>query len=279
MGTCIYCGKPAGLLRNKHKECAEKRDNGWAMMIKNVEDSILRAQSEDALKELLTSLNQIAKCSFIPFDQMREALIVGWGNTVNHFLEDGILDPQEELNLIMFAKYFGLTERDLDKNGAYSKFIKGKVLRELLNGKLPSPNIVDTLPFNFQKSETLVWVFNNVAYYEDKIRRQYVGGSHGVSVRIAKGVYYRVGSFKGTPVETIERVHVDTGILAVTTKHIYFHGQKKTFRVRLDKVVSFMPYSDGIGIQRDAMTAMPQFFITGDGWFIYNLVINMVKLL
>ncbi|MGI6285975.1 hypothetical protein SEF58_09180 [Neomoorella humiferrea] len=39
-----------------------------------------------------------------------------------------------------------------------------------------------------------------------------------------------------------------------------------------------MPYSDGIGIQRDAARAKPQFFITGDGWYIYNLVTNAAKL-
>jgi hypothetical protein len=64
----------------------------------------------------------------------------------------------------------------------------------------------------------------------------------------------------------------------ITTKHLYFHGAKKAFRVGWDKVVFFMPYSDGIGIQRDATRAKPQFFITGDGWFIYNLVTNAAKL-
>ena len=39
-------------------------------------------------------------------------------------------------------------------------------------------------------------------------------------------------------------------------------------------IVTDMPYSDGVGIQRDAATAKPQFFITGDVWFTYNLLIN-----
>jgi hypothetical protein len=87
-----------------------------------------------------------------------------------------------------------------------------------------------------------------------------------------------VGSFRGHPVETTERVHVDTGILAVTTKHIYFHGSTKSFRVRFDKIVSFTPYSNGIGIQRDASTAKPQVFVTGDGWFTYNLLVNIANI-
>tara|TARA_R110000868_G_scaffold189695_2_gene433077 strand:+ start:122429 stop:122581 length:153 start_codon:yes stop_codon:yes gene_type:complete len=49
-------------------------------------------------------------------------------------------------------------------------------------------------------------------------------------------------------------------------------------RIKLDKIVSFQPYDDGLGVQRDAATAKPQSFITGDGWFIYNLVMNVAKL-
>ena len=69
-------------------------------------------------------------------------------------------------------------------------------------------------------------------------------------------------------------MHVDTGLLAVTDKHIYFHGSRKAFRVRFDKIVSFDQFSDGFGIMRDAQTAKPQPFRTGNGWFGYNLATN-----
>jgi hypothetical protein len=124
-------------------------------------------------------------------------------------------------------------------------------------------------------SEQLVWVFAGVKYLEDKTRRHYVGGSSGVSVRVAKGLYYRASAFRGDPVETTERVLVDTGTLAVTTKHVYFDGPAKSFRIRHDKIVSFTPYSDGVAITRDAQTAKPQIFITGDGWFTHNLLANI----
>jgi hypothetical protein len=41
------------------------------------------------------------------------------------------------------------------------------------------------------------------------------------------------------------------------------------------KIVSVEPFKDGIGIQRDAMTAKPQIFVLDDGWFAYNLVSNL----
>lgn len=276
MGICIYCGKPAGFLQKKHRECEEKRNKGMAEMVRLAKEAALGMHPIEGLSNELAG---IAENSFISSEQIRETLISGWEQAVNHFLEDGNLEIQEESQLTSFAEHFALTQEDLDKNGAYTKFVRGAVLRELMEGKIPKRcQPIGALPFNFQRSETLIWIFSNVAYYEDKTRRRYVGGSQGVSFRIAKGLYYRVGSFRGHPVETTERVHVDTGILAVTTKHIYFHGSTKSFRVRFDKIVSFTPYSDGIGIQRDASTAKPQVFVTGDGWFTYNLLVNIVNI-
>ena len=39
----------------------------------------------------------------------------------------------------------------------------------------------------------------------------------------------------------------------------------REFRVRYDRIVDFEPFSDGFGIMRDAQTATPQSFRTGDG--------------
>ena len=75
-----------------------------------------------------------------------------------------------------------------------------------------------------------------------------------------------------------ETVHADAGMLGLTTKHLYFAGARKKFRVRYDKIVSFEPYSDGLGIMRDAQTAKPQTFRTGDGWFAYNLAANLAQI-
>jgi len=273
MGNCKYCGQPAGFLRRQHKECAAKHDQGWRKMIDLAQQA---ARGQGDINSLHSRISSIAAHSFVPAEQVNQAIIIGWEQAASHFIEDGNLSLEEENQLTRFAAHFNLSQNELNQRGVYIQFVKGAVLREVMEGKIPDRLKIDTqLPFNFQKSESLIWFFNNVDYYEDKTRRHYVGGSSGVSIRIAKGVYFRTGGFKGHPVETTERVHVGTGIMAVTNKHIYFSSPQKTFRIRLDKIVSFMPYSDGVGIQRDAATAKPQFFITGDGWFTYNLLVNV----
>jgi len=272
MSNCKYCGQPAGFLRRQHRECAERYDAGWQKMIATAQQAAL---GQGDISSLHANISSIAANSLIRPEQVKEALIRGWEQAVSHFIEDGDLSAEEETQLTAFAAHFSLTQSDLDQRGIYTQFVKGAVLREIMEGNIPDRVKTDRpLPFNFQKSESLIWVFDNVDYYEDKTRRQYVGSSSGVSFRIAKGAYFRTGGFRSHPVETTERVYMGTGIMAVTNKHIYFTSSEKTFRVRLDKIVSFMPFSDGVGIQRDAATAKPQFFTTRDGWFTYNLLMN-----
>ena len=64
-------------------------------------------------------------------------------------------------------------------------------------------------------------------------------------------------------------------MVGLTTKHVYFAGSRKKFRVRYDRIVSFEPYEEGFGIMRDAQTARPRTFRTDDRWFPYNLATNL----
>ena len=109
------------------------------------------------------------------------------------------------------------------------------------------------------KSETLVWVMDSVDYMETVTRRERRGTtSHGLSIRVARCAYHRPGTFWSRAVEWAETLHRDTGLLGFTTKHLYFSGAKKKFRVRYDRIVNYEPFSDGFGIMRDSRTAKPQ---------------------
>ena len=203
--------------------------------------------------------------------------VEAWETAVERTLEDGVLSLDEENALIRYMRRFGLSRADLNRNGAHRSMVEGAVIREVAEGMVPDRLGEVRVPFNLMKSERLVWLFDEVDYLEVKVRRERRGSSHGLSIRIARGVYYRPGMFRSRPIEWEETVHEDTGLLGITTKHIYFHGGRKRFRVRLDRIVSFEPYDDGIGIMRDAQTAKPQTFRTGDGWFAYNLVTNVAR--
>jgi hypothetical protein len=275
MGICVYCHKPAGFLRTAHKECKKQHQSGEQRILSLVAGMTAKSVSE---KQLEAIIKNEAKNSFIDEKTQKKLIIAGWEQAVERAFDDGLLSQEEEDALVELQTHFNLTQDSLDTHGAYSKVVKGAVLRDILSGKIPERvKIAGALPFNLQKNEILVWVFQNVDYYEEKTCTHYKGGSHGVSIRVAKGIYYRVGAFKGRRVQTQEAIH-DTGLLGVTNKQIYFAGSTKRFRIGYNKIVAIEPYSNGISILRDAATAKPQTFVTGEGWFIYNLMTNLAQI-
>ena len=276
MGDCTYCGQPAGFMRRAHSECKSRHDHGKARIV----TLVAQVGSHDSdLKCLTADIKEISSSSYMNREAVRGSLVAGYEQAVERAFSDGLLSEEEEAALSELQAHFSLPQHELDRNGAFMRAAKGAIIRDVLNGIVPQRiQIEGHLPFNLQKSEQLVWVFQNVHYYEVKTKTKFVGGSRGVSVKIARGVYYRTGGFKGERVQTTDTVHADTGLLGVTTKHLYFQGSAKRFRINFNKIVSFEPYSDGIGIQRDAQTAKPQSFVTGDGWFAYNLIANVAQI-
>jgi hypothetical protein len=276
MGLCTICGQPAGLLHHVHKECEELQRTTRGKMI---EVARAAATGETPAPDLKDSLARMASAAYGPDSWVRDALLGGWEKAVDAALGDRLLTDAEQAPLDAFAHRFELTPAEMNRNGVMEKLGKAEILRDLTEkGKVPQVGPVDGLPFNLLNTESLVWLFKDVAYYEFKTSTHYEGRSAGVSIRVMKGLYYRTGGFQGNPVQTTAAVLSDTGFFGATTKHVYFTGATKSFRIPYTKIVSFKSYSDGIGIQRDAANARFQTFVTGDGWFTYNLLTNLSHL-
>ena len=273
MGECSFCGKSAGFLRSAHKECQVKYDSG----VETISELLLAsAKGKTNLETTENEVRQIAASSFVYEEILRQCALKALELAVDYALDDDLLTEEEERAIDKYKTHFGLSPEQVSSSPAYVKLVKAGVLREIFEGKIPDRvNIVGDLPVNFQKSEQLIWVFNEVEYLQPRTRTTYEGASRGVSLRIVKGVYYRTGQFKGRPVQQTSFVTIDNGILALTNKHLYFAGTMKSLRVPYSKIVTFQPYSDGLAINRGL--AKPDVFITGDGWFTYNLVSSLAS--
>jgi len=272
MGKCMFCGAKAGLFRRQHSECQDKHAKGIKSFVSKVSEGILLQRDPQLIQ---TEIEQIAIDSFIDKTNKIELLVKGWEASLESFLADHVVDQNEESILIKYMDHFGLNQDSFQKNEGYNRLIKSLVLRDLLEGKVSNRvRVSGNLPFALQKSETILWVFPSAQGYEERTRREYVGRSRGVSVRIMKGVYYRVGEFRGHPVETQYNASLGVGPFCITNKHVYFSGQK-AIRLPYKKIICIEPYSDGVGLQKEGTTAKPLTFVTGDGWFTYNLLSNV----
>ena len=77
-------------------------------------------------------------------------------------LGDAVISEDEERHLNTYMKNLGLSESELDRNGACRKIYLGARLREISYGQMPYrlwQSKVDDLPFRLQESEKCVWIF------------------------------------------------------------------------------------------------------------------------
>jgi hypothetical protein len=91
-------------------------------------------------------------------------------------------------------------------------------------------------------------------------RTQWVGGSQGVSFPIGHtGIRYRVGSFRGHPVEATSITTVDTGDLVLTNQRLVFIGSVRSVTILLSHVVHVEAYTDALAVFQDRREK-PDFF-------------------
>ncbi len=281
MGDCRYCGKSAGFLRKEHKACAAAYEEGLARIGKACVAAALYGVDADRLTD---SVRSIGAEAFIDTSgaAMTVALARGWGQAVTAAVDDHFLSNEEKRALNRYRAQHSLSAHDLDSNGQFTVFRMMNLLNALSeHGVVPRWDRRRVRPpFNLMKSEELLWLFGGTDYFEQVTQREFRGGSLGVSFRVAKGVYVRPGAFRGRSVATSSMKHTDSGVIGITTKHIYFKGNSKSFRVRLEKIVSFDPYRDGLGIMRDTARAKPEIFRMGetDAWFLLNIIDAVMSL-
>ncbi len=225
-----------------------------------------------ALVDVEADIRAASVAACVKPSELRALIVKGMEGKVEQMLEDGHLSHSEEHAVEALRGMFDIHGDDLDADSIWGKIARLAVLRDLADGTLPDRFAHVQVPFRLMKSETLIWVFDKADYGKVRTRREFQGGSSGFSLRVARGVYLRQSAFRGRPVEVEEAVHQDTGLLGITTKHIYFTGPVRSFRVRHNKLVSLVPFADGFGITRDTATAKPEIFRVDDGWFVYNLL-------
>jgi hypothetical protein len=83
---------------------------------------------------------------------------------------------------------------------------------------------------------------------DERVYREYVSHSSGMSMRIAKGVYYHVGSTHGRSIPHTQIVPVDSGVLSITSKRIAFIGANQNFSAPWSKILHVEPMGDGLAI-------------------------------
>ena len=183
---------------------------------------------------------------------------------------DRLLSDRDDARVAAICAACNLSPDDLGP--ATDSLFKARVLRGLNVGKLIKvPIKSDVL---LQPGDFPVWEFNYVRFLTTQNRVQYVGGSHGVSIRVARGVYYRRSAFRGERIITEDIVEKGIGTLVVAFSNLYFVAPHAHMALRLPfrKILAVHAYSDGIEVLSDGSNQRPNIFKLDDPVFASNLI-------
>lgn len=237
---------------------------------KETTDAIKKSIMEKVCYEPInTQLNAL------PVNLRKECFLQALLSALNEYNLMSEIPNETEKYIDALTAKMNISEDILASKSQYVDFTKSLIVQDILHGITPHRATLTRNPINFQKDEILIWPFVGVVLYEEVVRRQSVGASRGISVRVASGIYYRVGAFKGEPLVTSSLQPKYSGSLIITNKNVYFYSVQKSIRLPYGKILSFVPFEDGIGIQPDRMNAKTIYIKGLDGRFAFNVVSNI----
>jgi AraC-like DNA-binding protein len=187
-------------------------------------------------------------------------------DAVDRVLDDRRYSPDEEQAIRTLAGSVGgeltvseATQRTLDR---YRR------LWHIDNGELESIPVDITL---FKGERCYLEAF--ASWYELRTRTTSISyGGPVVSIRIAKGIRYRLGNV--TPIRHTkeELTLIDSGSVYITDRRVIFMGSKRNSTLRFTSLLGFTPYTDGVELEKSTGRS-PVLTISGADIDVFHAVL------
>lgn len=224
-------------IADKYKEAKQRSLNK-----KEFEMSLVEAAADGVLDD--KEVNELKKkqADFgLTDEETKRAKIGAYQTALVSAKADGQITREEEEELARIQKNLGISDIEIAQNK--KELARLRLLNEIQLGNVPEVSVPNLIT---EKDEKVYWAEPAQLIEEKVIKRRYEGGSQGVSLRIAKGVSYRVGGSRGHLVSETGLVPVGTGELVITNKRVVFRGDGKTFSIKLNKLLDVQVLSNGV---------------------------------
>ncbi len=219
------------------------RESTYASALnQSIGDKSLTDDERSALDALVKHLSIPDGMKARVYAQEVKSLVQG---TVNSSLSDAMLSPEEESEFKALAATLGVTLEYSETSQA--ALAQARLKWRIRFGELPTID-ADVM---LQRGEVCHFMVPAEWHEMRKVRVGVSYAGPSLRLRIAKGVYWNMGHFRGAPVTKDMLVKVDGGTLYLTSKRVVFTGPMRNMSLKLDKIFDITPYSDGVGIQRD----------------------------
>lgn len=218
-------------------------------------DARLSDEEHDVISRLARELRLPETVERELYTRSARAVLAG---LVTRSAADRRLSPDELEQLASVAHHLGVA---LDFDAATEAMLDRYALFwRIENGELPFVPIPDTPLEAGERCHFAV----PAERHEPRRSPAEGGDAEGVvSVRIARGVYYRAGSATHERLDRGSLVSADRGRLLVTDQRVLFAGKSGTSSFRLRDISSYQVHADGIILERRTARG-PYFTIEGD---------------
>lgn len=157
---------------------------------------------------------------------------------------DLLLKPKKEKLEELKKKYSEIESKNEQESAKQDEL--DKLVFNVVNGDMAkagefSSNII------LKRKEELICCFHNIVLQEERITK-IKGMSHGFSVKLMKGLWYRPSVHTGGA--EVKVAPIDEGEFVVTNKRIVYSGERKSLSYKIDDIVSMEHFIEGISINR-----------------------------
>lgn len=250
---CSKCGAKLSLLSSLGNSLCKDCN----IQIKNEENQKkleLKKECTQIIQDIITKKSidneQIEKLK----KQNKKDSISFYKEIFTNFESDGELEKSELETLQTIKSSLDLSNEEVDFETKVMPYHYVYMIR--IENKLP------TIKFSYEgNAPTVVLKKGELVHFSTPstlremktVNLGYKSGSRGVSLRIMKGVSYRVGASRGHVMKEEKLVVTSRGYLLLTNKRVFLNPSPsyKPLSIPLDKILSYHCYKNGVEIYKD----------------------------
>ncbi|MBI4282408.1 MAG: hypothetical protein HY672_02845 [Chloroflexi bacterium] len=255
--NCVRCGRKLGLLQRfsddicssckvevrREREAAEtEARRGRETALAEYPKLLKRLWSEGVpIEEGRNALNALSRGGQLDEQDKRSLISRAFRTFSNDVLDDDILSADEEKRLLDMASLLGIEQERLETD--FRDLLFRLVVARANDGRLP------TLPDSkiLLKKGEIAHISMQASLMKEVVKTEYHGGYAGVSFRIAKGVRFHTGGFRGKSVVVGTEIRPeDLGVITATSQRVVFTGQRRTVEIPYTKLINLEVFSDGM---------------------------------
>ena len=248
MGQCDLCGGNAGLFKTRHPGCEAKAES-LKMTLHNL--VFEGAQSGRTFDEIHAQVAATVGESGLPINCFAQTMLEAANDAATQIALKAPIPEDELARVVDLLTGFGFPQADRDellRRKYFGMAFAGmsSTLWMIQNDRLPPFDSSGGIQFNLQRNEEPIFSVGKVTFAEEQTYYTGTRGYGGLSLPIGAGAYYHMGASQRRQVAGL--VPLDVGGMLITSRTLYFGGERRTMRISLADVVRYEPYVDGVGV-------------------------------